>query len=474
MDHTVIFLDDVHTRGTDLKLPSDYRAAVTLGPALVKDKLVQGKVLVPSIVIVHILIGPVAAMRMRKLGHGQSLTFFAPPEIDRKIREINSLSKDVKIQAKDVIQWVLGETCASTEKSVPLWANQGLSYQVRQAAWEEYEDEGSSRTRLREQIVEQDAQTLEELYSPRPRTTQPAVPWTAPVIRHANVQSINEYCQSFGHSSSSLRGVRQQEEQEREILQEVELERQVERAPKVSPSTHSLHQDLVHFVESGDLRLTGEAFTEAFSSLCDTTVAEHIRSEWTPRLVVTSDFARTIADTGAKDQYLRPVNWILSSASGTLVVISPFEANKLLPYLWTSSCIKLHVYSPKVTKHMPTLDSLTFCAIPNAITTQIENLPILPLNLFAGQLYFRDFAEYTKLCKMLGLHLSTEGDDRVETDGFVLPQYRSELNIAHSAFTASPIPLLRCLAGYRRKGMDYSETHLGQILKRRLLREKDF
>lgn len=39
----VVFLDDAHTRGTDLKLPQDYRAAVTLGANLVKDRLVQGK-----------------------------------------------------------------------------------------------------------------------------------------------------------------------------------------------------------------------------------------------------------------------------------------------------------------------------------------------------------------------------------------------------------------------------------------------
>lgn len=42
MDHCVVYLDEVHTRGTDLKLPKDARAAVTLGPRLTKDKLVQG------------------------------------------------------------------------------------------------------------------------------------------------------------------------------------------------------------------------------------------------------------------------------------------------------------------------------------------------------------------------------------------------------------------------------------------------
>lgn len=41
-DACVVFLDEAHTRGTDMKLPANYRAAVTLGPNLTKDRLVQG------------------------------------------------------------------------------------------------------------------------------------------------------------------------------------------------------------------------------------------------------------------------------------------------------------------------------------------------------------------------------------------------------------------------------------------------
>jgi hypothetical protein len=42
LDKTFVYLDEAHTRGTDLKLPLGSRAAVTLGPKLTKDKLVQG------------------------------------------------------------------------------------------------------------------------------------------------------------------------------------------------------------------------------------------------------------------------------------------------------------------------------------------------------------------------------------------------------------------------------------------------
>lgn len=42
MGACLVFLDEAHTRGIDLKLPVHYRAAVTLGPGITKDKLVQG------------------------------------------------------------------------------------------------------------------------------------------------------------------------------------------------------------------------------------------------------------------------------------------------------------------------------------------------------------------------------------------------------------------------------------------------
>lgn len=45
----LVFLDEAHTRGIDLKLPQHYRAAVTLGAGITKDKLVQGKITKVSI-----------------------------------------------------------------------------------------------------------------------------------------------------------------------------------------------------------------------------------------------------------------------------------------------------------------------------------------------------------------------------------------------------------------------------------------
>ena len=42
LDQCVVYLDHAHTRGTDIKLPVGSQAAVTLGPMVTKDALVQG------------------------------------------------------------------------------------------------------------------------------------------------------------------------------------------------------------------------------------------------------------------------------------------------------------------------------------------------------------------------------------------------------------------------------------------------
>jgi hypothetical protein len=43
LEGCLVYLDEVHTRGVDLRIPGNARAAVTLGPRLAKDRLVQGK-----------------------------------------------------------------------------------------------------------------------------------------------------------------------------------------------------------------------------------------------------------------------------------------------------------------------------------------------------------------------------------------------------------------------------------------------
>ncbi|EGO02943.1 hypothetical protein SERLA73DRAFT_28434, partial [Serpula lacrymans var. lacrymans S7.3] len=101
-----------------VKLPTGFRAAVTLGPKVTKDRLAQG------------------CMRMCKLGNGHSLMFFAPLEVARGIREAaKKTSSDERVDTLDILRWVMLETCTDIQQRASQWAQQGVDHQVRAAAW---------------------------------------------------------------------------------------------------------------------------------------------------------------------------------------------------------------------------------------------------------------------------------------------------------------------------------------------------
>ncbi|KAG1725816.1 uncharacterized protein EDB91DRAFT_1229351 [Suillus paluster] len=117
LDQCVVYLDDAHTRGTDVKLPSGFRAAVTLGPKVTKDRLTQG------------------CMRMRKLGNGHSVMFFAPTEVDRSIRSATQKANTDCVDVADILYWAMRETCLDIQMRASHWAQQGSDFSTRHSAW---------------------------------------------------------------------------------------------------------------------------------------------------------------------------------------------------------------------------------------------------------------------------------------------------------------------------------------------------
>jgi len=195
--------------------------------------------------------------------------------------------------------------------------------------------------------------------------------------------------------------------------------------------------------------------------------------QWSPSPLATAGFATTTTNSvGTKlTDYLRPVNWILSSGSGkgsTIVVISPYEANELLPVIRKSKDVRLHIYAPRVSASMRSFSDLTFYSIPESTRetwTSPAHVRTL-FNLFAGQLYFDSREEYERVCVLLGLHMAHPGAMQIEVDGFVLPKYRTR---EASPFSTSPVTTFKQLTGLRRKGMGYGGTDLGRVLNGRPL-----
>jgi hypothetical protein len=409
-------------------------------------------------------------MRMRKLGHGQSVLFVAPQEVDRKIREAaGKTSSDDVVSSLDVLRWAMQETCADIQHHVPHWAQQGVDFLRRNTDWALFSssEDGDAST-LKHSWLQPESRRLESLYGPKPCSGLRSA-----VSQYPELQSR---CQKLG--VSSLPETQMEEEQEREVLHEIEREREVERPPKAKPATHQVHYRVREFVRTGMIVGQSAGDLTPFSPIH---LAATEPSAWSSDLLVTCDFMTTIHAASPSDgDYLRTVHWIVSSASSgktVLVVLSPYEVNELLPEIRQSKSVHLHQYTPRVTQAMKPLDDLRFYCIPTLPESWAAPPASLTqeLNLFAGQLYLPDYEAYQHLSVFLGLYNKLQvTEDVIESDGFVKPEHRRGTTVTLRGFQKSPLPALKKLIGYRRKGMSYYLTHLGKILHARILTEKDF
>jgi hypothetical protein len=237
-----------------------------------------------------------------------------------------------------------------------------------------------------------------------------------------------------------------------------------------------VHGDIREFVDTGKLPVSLEHISPLLVPIFMASALDST-TEWSPSPFATTDFITTIIDDSkgmALTEYLRPVNWILSGGSGkdsTIVVISPYEANALLPIIRKRKKVRLHIYAPRVTTSMRSFSDLTFYTIPDspAETWSAPAHVRMELNLFAGQLYFDCREEYERVCVMLALSMAHPGAEHCEIDGFVSPMFRTG---GSSPFAKSKISILKTLLGLRRKGMGYYRTHLGQILNANPLGEE--
>ncbi|KAL7926442.1 hypothetical protein ACQKWADRAFT_328227 [Trichoderma austrokoningii] len=468
LDQCLVFLDEAHTRGTDLRLPTNYRAAVTLGANLTKDKLVQ------------------ACMRMRKLGRGQSVVFCIPRDIEQKIqaqRDPESSATE-EISVSDVLCWAISETWHDLRRMVPLWLTQGVRYYEQEALWDEGEQHDSpDKEAWATQFLEPEAQDLNARY--RPKTSSES----AQLLKRARPavkEQFQRRCEEFGmidFRSSSL-----QEEQERELAPETEQECQVEQPSPAHPQKHSCHPDLLSFIKLGELPVGSSAFKPAFQTLQKTSAVHYFDlREFPSGIWVTEDFSKTVkpgnmADDGM-DLFQRPVHWVLTSKDKSstvinhLVIISPWEAHVLIPDIEASKVVTLHLYAPRSNLGFRPLDQLTLYTVPHRREKPtIPPAMMVELNIFAGQLYLSSFNEYMEVCNKLGLAWSPADDSVVlGPDGFIPPGAGSGLVVNKSEFTKSPVQFLKVLATKIRRNCETVEkTHMGKILDGVLLTEEDF
>ena len=406
---------------------------------------------------------------MRKLGHGHSIMFFAPLEVDRRIRSVASKGPLGVINTMDILQWVIRETCDDIQQRAPHWVQQGTDHTSRYAAWTSFCRDELSSNKLSDRWLQPEAKKLEELYAPHKSSNA--------ALRAA--PDIWQRCVGLG--VLSFHDVSMDEEQEREVVHEAERERQIERPPRVHPATHSIHRDVIAFIKTGVVPAFTTGFRPAFKTLDVTSATADEAHIWSTDILATKDFQKTVKSSSNVDDYLRPVMWVVSGKRArkeALVILSPYEVNSLLPNIRSSEKVHLHLYTPRVTKLMEPCDDLTFYNIPAVPTGWVPPSSLMDqLNVFAGQLYLKDYQTYIRLGRFLCVYtrdLKSEEGIEVGWDGFISPNHRPRQMRSVFTFRTSPLESLRKLMSIRRKGMHFVPTHMGQLLDGRLLSEEDF
>lgn len=459
----LVFLDQSHTRGIDLKLPRSYRAAVTLGPRLTKDNLVQ------------------ACMRMRKLGQGQSVVFCIPRDVLSKIDE--HISAQSQITTADVINWAISETFTENRRSMPLWKLQGERYIRQRFTW----DEGLGETNAHH-LLEKESQEIDIRYRPHV-VDHTALQATQDIAGHPDSAEITNRCREFGQINLDLSAL--QEEQERELAPEIEQECERQRAPPRKAARHELHREVVAFAKTGRTAPGASAYIDAFLSLSDTTAAKHfpLAQLGMVPLKATKDFMRTVEVPESKnfvsDLFLRSVHWLLVATNtdrgevSAIMIISPYEANKLLPSM-KGYATSMHVYAPRCNQGYRPMDSFDFHEVPpTAARVKIPLQLVATLNAFAGQLYFSTFEHYRAFGEVFGLttECSDESTDkagyRLDAQGFILSDEQGRRGGA-SGLTESPVRLLRDFTLIRNGGRAFTRTQVGDVLDGKTLSGEDF
>jgi hypothetical protein len=414
--------------------------------------------------------------------------FFAPPDCDARIRDARVGSPSLVIDSRDVLRWVMQQTCDEIRHYVPHWAQQGLEYARHAQGRSDYLLNHNIDS-LRQACVSREGRGLEEMYG----------------LEHVDEDLVSQAAQgnSAMHDRLKLLGIvslhdpRLDEEQEREVSHEVEQERQVERPSKVKPITPSVHPDVRSFIQTGVIPQASSQYPSQFQPLMlPISIAGDDGKAWSPTLYGTTQFFRAVdaSVTANLTTYARATRWIVSAdAAGRsgkiLVAMSPYEVNELLPLIRKSYTVHLHIYTPRVVQSMRSFSDLRFHTIPSLQRGWRRPSPgmLSQLDLFAGQLYLDSWSGYIGLSTFLGLSSPESerifGTSAASGDGFIPPSRRAttlgyakeleQFGVPRS-FGVTPVQALLEHIGMRRNGVDFIKTHLGRILHGRHLKNEDF
>ncbi|KAE8351950.1 hypothetical protein BDV28DRAFT_149500 [Aspergillus coremiiformis] len=462
MENCVVYIDEAHTRGTDLKLPPHARGALTLGLNQTKDHTVQ------------------AAMRLRQLRTTQSVTFISPPEVHQSILDVRKKRVHDRIDSSDVLAWLINQTCNSNRDLQPLYLSQGVDFCQRMQAFishNKFLDNPDHRNAYVEHLKRPEQQTLEHLYEPKSHeqrdivcSSRTAVGSLPGNLKSYMLQLRQIYAQS-NVDGSLTKSALEEVEQEREVAFEVEQEREMQRPLTMKAHTFpGLHQSIRNFMVLGCLKGNG-GYVKAATVLGSTDLGRKHgfdASRLLRHLYVSTEFTKTVVTKRAKgiDNFLRPVNWLLwNSQTNVGLVIIPEEAEELIPMLraMQSSSVHLIMYAAPFTRRMLHFDRLNYYALPSLPAGWSPPLWLpFELGVLGGRLYF-DFSDYEFLLEKLQL-------DPENPTGHAYAADSSEAAVQNQSVVRNQLHFLQEWLTLRRQGQDISHTPMGYVCQGSRLR----
>ncbi|WDK20879.1 hypothetical protein CGRA01v4_12168 [Colletotrichum graminicola] len=474
LSRCLVYLDEAHTRGTDLKFPPSARGALTLGLGQSKDHTVQ------------------AAMRLRQLGTTQSVTFFAPPEVYQSILDLRNKSLGAMIDSHDVhrIYWLLDNTCEGIEQLQPLYYSQGIDFCRRIQATignPDFITNKCQRDKFIATIKQDEQHSLQQLYEPKRKAKGASDLQTGSHVKIKSfVKELNTRRRAFQDTGRAVHASALQEvEQEREIAFEVETVRQVKKPQRYPAlSFPGLHPEVESFAKTGRVPAGALTFIPAIKSLSKTAIGKRFRvsdRSSQQKLFVSAEFERTVKLSFdlTSDNFLRNVNWMLwSQVTEVALIVVPEEAEALLSIIRDAhftGATNLIVYSAPVTRKMLHFSDLKYYSVPTLPTQwRAPSWLKIELGLYAGRLYF-EWSEYDQLCDFLGIdqslplleYLEGEGSESDSAEN----QHSSGARSAATGLTNRPLSFVQEWLASRRKGQDFLSTPMGFIAQGKILQE---
>ncbi len=265
--------------------------------------------------------------------------------------------------------------------------------------------------------------------------------------------------------------------------------REVKKPHHATPmKQQALHRHVRSFAETGRLVAGSPVYQQAFIALRQTALGRRIGiSDDATRslLFVTEDFTNVVVIQWGKplDEYSRPVHWILwSTISHTALIISDFEADAILPLIRGKNPASTYLipYAAPQTRAMLPFDTLRLYTVPRLPAHwRAPAWLVRDLGIFAGRLYFDFKNQSHSVYQALGLappahSIEDLSAELTEMDLWqLLPFGDPQMEIKEGPFCKNPMGFMQEWLAVRRKGQDFSQSMMGQLIRGRRLEEAD-